>query len=66
VDEGQLDALDSFLSNENLELLAVAIKLVIRGFPPVKWREEFLRLNIPSSLISRLIDIASSLPTFQF
>jgi hypothetical protein len=59
--DGQPDALDSFIAAQNLQSLAVSIRLVIRGFSAAKWYEEFLCLNIPSSVVSRLIDAAVSL-----
>jgi hypothetical protein len=59
--DGQPDALDSFIVAQNLQSLAVSIRLVIHGFSVAKWYEELLCLNIPSSVVSRLIDAAVSL-----
>ncbi|KAJ7785381.1 hypothetical protein B0H14DRAFT_3506941 [Mycena olivaceomarginata] len=59
--DGQPDALDSFIVAQNLQSLVVSIRLVIRGFSAAKWYEELLRLNIPGPVVSRLIDAAVSL-----
>ncbi|KAJ7709315.1 hypothetical protein B0H14DRAFT_3172441 [Mycena olivaceomarginata] len=54
----QLDGLDLFIRQENLQRLAVDIKVVMRVYAPVKWYEELLALGIDSTIVSRLLDVA--------
>ncbi|KAF8200636.1 hypothetical protein K438DRAFT_1966103 [Mycena galopus ATCC 62051] len=57
--EDDQPSLDAFLCMHRIEYLAGSIDLVIRAFPQVKWHEEFLGLDIPASLIPRLLDIVA-------
>ncbi|KAJ7020929.1 hypothetical protein C8F04DRAFT_1274377 [Mycena alexandri] len=51
------DHLDTFIAAHSLEHLALAIKLVIRGFNSVKWYEELSNLGIPGTVVSSLLDL---------
>ncbi|KAJ7040518.1 hypothetical protein C8F04DRAFT_1253820 [Mycena alexandri] len=51
------DRLDTFIEVHGLGDHAVAIKLVIRVFSPVKWYEELANLGIPAAVISSLLDL---------
>jgi hypothetical protein len=55
------DALDFFIHTENLQSLALGIRVVIRVVAPAKWYTELLNLGINDSVVSRLIDIAVGL-----
>ncbi|KAF7330598.1 hypothetical protein MSAN_02460000 [Mycena sanguinolenta] len=56
------DALSSFISAQNLDSLAVPIRLVIRGFARAEWHKELLDLGVPSTVVTRLISVATALP----
>jgi hypothetical protein len=56
--DSQLEGLDLFICQENLQHLAVGIKVVMRAYAPVKWYEELLALGINAAIVSRLLDAA--------
>ncbi|KAJ7692033.1 hypothetical protein B0H14DRAFT_2651821 [Mycena olivaceomarginata] len=59
--DDQADALDLFLDANDLQDVAVSIRLVIRGYHAGKWYEELSALGISPDVVSGLIDVASNM-----
>ncbi|KAF7369454.1 hypothetical protein MVEN_00274800 [Mycena venus] len=59
---GQLDDLEVFIGAQNLQALAVGIRVIICAVAPAKWHGELAAMGVDARLISPLIDIALALP----